>query len=501
MSKKFVYTITTGRCGTNFLADLFKANIEDARIYHERANFVELGRRSPDASHFTHFNTFGNLVADPRCGLLFIDFETGDTLQLSGRAEILFDPGTVTFQPGAERMVRVQIDGAILIRDAVPIGWEFLEMSPYVEFEEEQAAEVPAGWQGYRELLVERVVPESETITSFYLVAEDCNPLPAYKPGQFLPLRLDLDGEAVVRTYSLSDSPGDSDYYRLSIKREPAPVAQPDLPPGRSSTHFHECVRMGSGICAKEPRGHFSLDQESNTPVALLSGGVGLTPMISMLNWIVRTGDGRPVWFVHGTRNGEEHAFGEHVKTLARDNGNVRAHICYSQPLPTDERGVHYDTEGRVTIDLLQDLLFRNDYEFYLCGPGPFMESLYQDLREWGVPDERIRYEFFGPSTVLRQPGEEEPVPEREPAAGAEVVFDRAGVTAEWTSQSGMLLDLAEASGLSPPFSCRSGICHTCETRLIAGEVDYEQQPLDEPEEGHVLICCSRPRGRVVLDL
>ncbi len=356
--------------------------------------------------------------------------------------------------------------------------------------------------EGFRTLIVDRKVPESDTITSFYLVPEDAKPLPSFIPGQFLPFRLDIPGQPtpLTRTYSLSDRPNPA-YYRLSIKREPPPGDRPDLPPGRSSNYFHDRVEAGTRLRARSPRGKFYLDPKGERPVALISAGVGLTPMISMLNAIVEAGSGRPVWFIHGARNGREHAMGAHVRAVAGENDNVRAHISYSRPLPDDVEGRDHDGRGRVDGDLLKRLLPDNDLDFYLCGPTPFMKALYNGLLGWGVPEDRIHYEFFGPGSALTEgDGAEAAADCVECSAEIEVTFSRSGLTARWNPSFASILDMAEGLGLSPDYSCRSGICHTCMCALEDGEVEYVEEPLDPPDPGSVLICCSTPKTDLVVD-
>ena len=356
--------------------------------------------------------------------------------------------------------------------------------------------------EGFRTLIVDRKVPESDTITSFYLVPEDAKPLPSFIPGQFLPFRLDIPGQPtpLTRTYSLSDRPN-PEYYRLSIKREPPPGDRPDLPPGRSSNYFHDRVEAGTRLRARSPRGKFYLDPKGERPVALISAGVGLTPMISMLNAIVEAGSGRPVWFIHGARNGREHAMGAHVRAVAGENDNVRAHISYSRPLPDDVEGRDHDGRGRVDGDLLKRLLPDNDLDFYLCGPTPFMKALYNGLLGWGVPEDRIHYEFFGPGSALTEgDGAEAAADCVECSAEIEVTFSRSGLTAKWNPSFASILDMAEGLGLSPDYSCRSGICHTCMCALEDGEVEYVEEPLDPPDPGSVLICCSKPKTDLVVD-
>ena len=363
----------------------------------------------------------------------------------------------------------------------------------------------PKGWEGFRAFIVDRKVPESETITSFYLKPQDGEPLPQYMPGQFLTFRLNVTEHStpIMRTYSLSDSSHHQDYYRVTIKRLLPPADPPGLPPGLSSNYFHDQVQAGTRLCVQAPRGKFYLDPNDTTPVVLLSGGVGLTPLVSMLNAIVESGSNRTVWYVHGTRDGREHAMGTHIQRLAAENANVHVHVNYSQPQPEDREGRDYDEPGYVTIDLLKRILPPAAYDFYLCGPSSFMRSLYNGLLKWGVPETRINYEFFGPVSTLKEGTDaaEEGTVSAESTEELQVSFAKAGLTAKWDASSENILDLAEAQGLRPPFSCRAGICHTCSSKLIEGEVEYVTEPLDRPDPGCVLICVSKPKTNLVLEV
>ena len=361
--------------------------------------------------------------------------------------------------------------------------------------------------KGLRNFVVSQKVAESETITSFYLTPRDGAPLPSFLPGQFLSLDLDIPGRPtpVIRTYSLSDSPN-PDSYRLSIKREPAPADDPDLPAGLSSSYFFDRVEVGATIRVAAPRGKFHLDPDSERAVVLLSAGVGLTPMISMLNAIVQSDGAREVWFVHGARNGREHAMGDHVRRLAAEHANVHAHVPYSQPDPGDRVGRDFDSIERVDLDLLKQILPFGDYDFFVFGPTPFMRSLYCGLLSLGLSESRIHYEFFGPGSMLTE--ESKPVRptevstvDSELAGGATVTFARSGVTAGWNPACDSILDLAERHGLSPAYSCRSGICHTCMCDLTEGEVEYVDEPLDPPGPAQVLICCATPKTDLVLEV
>jgi ferredoxin-NADP reductase len=297
----------------------------------------------------------------------------------------------------------------------------------------------------------------------------------------------------------------DRGYYRVSIRCEPAPGDQPDAPPGLSSNYFHDHVDEGTTLRVGAPRGKFRLDADSHRTLVLLSAGVGLTPLVSMLNAVVRSGSQRRVWFIHGARNGREHAFGEHVRRLAAEHDNVSVHVRYSAPDREDVAGRDYDSEGRVDIDLLKRLLPFDDYEFYLVGPTPFMRSLYAGLTSTGVAESRIHYEFFGPASVLTEEAAPQGQARRKDAkdeldGACEVTFARSGVSARWGPDCESLLDLAEHAGLSLPYSCRSGICRTCMCELTEGEVEYVEEPLTNPDDGSVPICVARPKSRVVID-
>ena len=448
---------------------------------------------------------YGRILASGRLGFYFRVLEEGEV----GRGDLI---------------ERVKVD---------PVGMTILELNRLMYFDKDnfdrsrESLHVEAlspGWRAtfegrlakaktsaavretLRSLIVTRKEPESESITSFYLEAQDGKPLAPFLPGQFLPLKLDIPGQykPVLRTYSLSDSPS-RDYYRLSIKREPAPPGRPDLYPGISSNYFHDQVGEGSYLLAKPPRGKFFLDPHGERPVVLLSAGVGLTPLVSMLNARVDAGSKAPTWFMPGSRNSREHAMGAHLRRVAQEHSEVHVHIRYSRPLPEDKAGQNYDDQGYVDIQLLKSSLPSMDFDFYLCGPTPFMKSMFDGLLAWGVPESCIHYEFFGPASALKERARVA-TPKRAAEASEccgeiEVMFSKTGVKANWNPSFESILDLAEANGLSPDYSCRSGICHTCICPLTEGEVDYVQEPLDPPDPGSVLICCSKPKTNLVIDL
>jgi choline monooxygenase len=342
------------------------------------------------------------------------------------------------------------------------------------------------------ELEVFRTEPESEIITSFYLHRVDGKKLEPWEPGQFLPILVTIPGQPkpILRTYTISVMPN-PDYYRLSIRRGDGDALV--------SRFLHANAQAGFRVEAMTPRGKFVLARSSERPVVFLSGGVGITPMIAMASQLVqegqRSGKFRPAYFIHGTNNGKVHAFGEYVRELAAAHPAMRVHICYGQPGRDDQLGVTHHAEGHVTIDALKQVLPFGDYDFYLCGPPGFMQSLYDGLIGLGVRREQIHYESFATRTALKV----EPVPEAAVVAGraidgtVAVRFAKSAITADWSREKGTLLEFAESVGIAPAFGCRSGICGTCVTRIESGAVEYIEEPLAPHGEGEILLCCSVP--------
>jgi choline monooxygenase len=342
----------------------------------------------------------------------------------------------------------------------------------------------------YVELEVAKVERESEIITSFYLRRADGKPLYHWEPGQFLPIRLTIPGhtEAALRTYTISTC-YNPDFYRLSIRRgEGAALV---------SQFMHANAKTGFRLHALMPRGKFVLDRSSNRPVVLVSGGVGITPMMAIAEHIVeegrRSGTYRPIHFIHGAQNGRVRAFRKRIQELVAEHRSLSVHVCLSGPAPEDEIGVTYNSKGRVDISLVTALLPPGDYDFYLCGPSEFMNSLYSGLTGTGVRPERIHYESFGPGTVLKPELPRKPSEEHNGSA-VHVKFARSGTETAWSPEDGTLLELAEEAGLAPAFGCRSGICGTCKTKIVHGAVEYLDEPLADRGEGEILLCCSVPR-------
>ena len=364
------------------------------------------------------------------------------------------------------------------------------------------------GWTGWRNFVVIRKVPESREITSFYLKPQDGKKIPGFLPGQFLTIQLAIPGQPrpIIRTYSLSDYSENPDYYRLSIKRE-GPPKDKDVPPGMASNFMHDAIQEGSVIPAKPPAGKFFLAVKSDRPAVFISNGVGITPMISMAKAAIATNPNRPIWFLHGARDGGFHAFREAVLAIAPDNPNFHVHYRYSRPRPQDEGAFHstgyIDTElvkALVTPEL-QQRYGATEADYFLCGSPNFMDSLRGGLTEWGVSASQVRFESFA-KPRSKAPASVTPTPSNGTVQTAEVVFAKSGKTATWSANDGTLLEFSEDQGLEPAYSCRAGICLTCMCRLEEGDVAYDEPPTGTPDEGSVLVCIAQPRSQtVVLDL
>ena len=353
----------------------------------------------------------------------------------------------------------------------------------------------PPAWTGFRLLRVARIDRESASVLSFSLESLDNSPLPTALPGQSLIVRLRPKHEVgpVLRNYSLSGAP-DSGIYRISVKREPNGVA---------SNFLHTHVNAGDTLEIAAARGTFTL-QSSKLPVVLLSGGIGATPVMAMLYSLASQHSERAVWWLHGARNRSEHAFALESRQLLSSLPNIRSHIMYSRPDPGDCLGRDFDAVGRLTARVLDQLGVPREADFYLCGPASFLADFTTSLKQWGVEPRQIHSEAFGPGEGFT-PGIAAPKSPESPrsvtGSGFQVSFVRSGVTGVWSGQFQSLLELAEACRVPVGWSCRTGVCHSCESAMVSGSVEYEPEPLDPPAEGNILICCSRPKSDVEIDL
>ncbi|HSC81703.1 MAG TPA: pyridoxamine 5'-phosphate oxidase family protein [Chitinolyticbacter sp.] len=451
----------------------------------------------PDFLGNFHFNTLGNLQINPRAGLLFPDFARGDLLYVAGRAEVIWDGAELAAFAGAERLVRLCIERVIRLRERMPLRWALQQYSPVLDHTGDwqvvaDAVALAANANAYRPLRLVRREAESATITSFYLQATDGKPLASYRAGQFLPIRIDHPKLGRLhRTYTLSQAP-DGHHYRISIKRD-----------GQVSQYLHDALLPGELIDAQAPHGDFVLDAASNRPVLLLSGGVGITPMLAMLDELApSTGPRhrpRPVWFIHAARNGVEHAFGSDLRERATQHAQLKLHVRYSQPAQDDTLGISHDSVGRIDADLLRSLLPLDDYDVYLCGPDAFMRQVYWVLRGLGIQRQRIHYERFAQGEPL-EADQDGPIATPAPTTPQPVTLVKSGRTIAWQPGS-TLLELVELHGLNPPYSCRAGLCGSCSTTIREGSVCYPQTPAHAIPPGQALICCAMPAGALALEL
>jgi ferredoxin-NADP reductase/MOSC domain-containing protein YiiM/ferredoxin len=355
----------------------------------------------------------------------------------------------------------------------------------------------PPAWPGFRPLRVSRIERESTSVVSLTLIPADGRPLVAALPGQFVILRIQPkpNGPVLLRNYSLSDLPS-ADHYRVSIKLEVN---------GAASTYLHNQVRMGDLLDVAAPRGNFTL-QPGERQVVLLSGGVGATPVLAMLHSLAAEISPREVWWLFGARNGKDHPFAEESRNLIKALPRGKSFIAYSRPGSRDRPSVDFDASGRITVEALEKLGVPCDADFYLCGPAGFLLDLGDGLVAWGVSDARVHTEIFGPGkpitpgVVDRSHAPPHP-PEGPVGSGPRVSFVRSGINVGWNAKFSSLLDFAEACDVPVRWSCRTGVCHTCESGLISGNVDYQPEPLEAPAQGNLLICCSQPKGDVVIDL
>ncbi|MDF2074640.1 pyridoxamine 5'-phosphate oxidase family protein [Pseudomonas mendocina] len=457
-----------------------------------RAGFVRVeGKRLtiPDYAGNLFFNTLGNLSVNPRAGLLFVDFATGDVLQLAGRAEIILDSPLINAFEGAERLWTFDVEQVVLRPAAISLRWAFEEYAPtslmtgtWAETDARlREREQRNQWQRWR---VHSVQQESADIRSLVL-APEAGVAPDFAAGQHLPIRITTAaGETLLRTYSLSSAPSDGQ-LRISVKAQ-----------GVVSRHLHEQVQVGDVLDVRPPLGSFTLNSDSKRPLVLIGAGIGITPLLSMLREQVALGQGRRIHFFQGARTLADLPFQAELRELVqRAGGLLKIHRALSTPEADALPGRDYEQHGRIELAQIKAVLSFDDYDFYLCGPAAFTQAIYDGLRDLNVADVRIHAEAFGPSTLKRRtdgqaatfvqpPAATEPVP---------VYFSASSKEARWKPDSGSLLELAERRGLTPEFSCRGGSCGTCKTRLLSGQVHYPNPPAELPQDGGVLICCVVP--------
>lgn len=459
----------------------------------------------PDFAGNLFFNTLGNILANGKAGLVFSDFETGELLQLSGDAEVVLDSPEIAAFQGAERLWRFTPRHVVRRPEALALRWSSRRdgQSPNSLMTGNwddaaariKAQDATAAWRPFR---IARIVQESATVRSFHIEPADGLGLLAHAAGQHLPIRVAPDGSdaPVMRTYTLSTAPSDG-VYRISVKRE-----------GLVSRYLHDKLKKGDLIEARKPAGLFTVDPTEARPAVLLAAGIGVTPILSMLRHIVYEGlrkrRMRPTWLIVSARTKDDRAFDREIADLVSAAGGVVRLVRVLSDVTGAAAGEDYDVQGRIDTALLGKVLPFSDYDFYLCGPPAFMQSLYDGLRGLNIADGRIHAEAFGPASLARTPDKVKAV---EPLASASAIpvavqFVQSAKEARWNPGSGGLLELAEARGLSPEFSCRLGTCGSCRTKVVSGSVTYAKRPSAPIAEGEALICCAVPaEGTDVLQL
>jgi ferredoxin-NADP reductase/MOSC domain-containing protein YiiM len=383
---------------------------------------------------------------------------------------------------------------------ALSPGWqqsfrELLDAAEHATPVDAPPVGVEPGWIGFRRLRVAEVVAETPTVTSVYLSADDGETLPTPRAGQYLTVRATGAGDpAPVRSYSLSSGPKDNK-YRISVKRERHGVV---------SEYVHSQLRPGSLVDVAAPRGEFLLIDDAG-PALLISAGIGITPVLAMLHQLADAHSTRDVWWIHTARDASQYPFAREVCLLLQSLPHSHEHVFYTspgaQPPPTGSVST-----GRPTVAALAGLGLPADATAYICGPTSFMDDILDALRQIDIAPDRIRTELFGARSAInpgvvdvrRTSPHQPPGP---PGTGPQITFARSGLTVRWADRHGSLLELADACDVPTRWSCRTGVCHTCITPLLAGDVTYAPTPLEMPGSDEVLVCCSQPISDAVLDL
>lgn len=465
-----------------------------------KPGFVRIGQDGvltiPDFAGNLFFNTLGNIRLNGKAGLVFFDFSSGDMLQLTGEAEVVLDSPEIAAFQGAERLWRVRPTKIVRRRSVLPVRWADRAngASPNALITGDwdataarlKAAELAGRWRPFR---VRKITRESAEIRSFELEPADGVATIPHLAGQHLPIRVLLPGDErpAIRTYTLSVAPSDP-FYRISVKRE-----------GGVSQYLHDQIREGDLIEARAPAGGFTIDAAETRPAVLLAAGVGITPMIAMARHILfegfRTRGVRRTYIFEAARTKAERAFDEELAALVEaGQGAIRLTRILGDTDGADPDD--YDLLGRLDMDALRAELPFDDYDFYLCGPPGFMQAIYDGLRGLNVADRRIHAEAFGPASLQRTPdlgGAPAKVGPPPATTSKPVLFMESSKEARWEPGSGTLLELAEARGLQPEFSCRAGTCGSCKTKVLQGAVSYLTPPTAPVAEDEALICCAVP--------
>ena len=446
----------------------------------------ELTLTIPDYTGNNFFNTLGNIQVNPRTGLLFINFATGDIYMLTGRAKILWDDADVDDFLGAERLWQFSLTKGYKLKAAFP--WRFVldEWSPYSlmtgtwsqlnEKRETQAKTNP--WLNQK---IVKVVDESHLIRSYYFAKSNLNK-PQFLPGQHLSIKVHIDGKDYIRNYTVSSAPQD-EFWRISVKRQ-----------GEVSAYLHDFIHAGDTLDIKRPQGSFHLSQNPDRPVVLIGAGVGITPMISIfrfiLNEVKRGAKPRKVLLVAAVKNQMDLVFQREVYDLISEAGEFAQAIWFVSDMPSAVMQPNM-IAGRISGDFLAGISAQGQHEYYLCGPDGFMQHTYNILSDLGVDDGLIFAEAFGPSALERKAVNQQVDPA--PSPSAVVTFTQAHTELVWQPSHGTLLEFAESHGLSPEFGCRLGACGSCKVKLKQGRVTHTNIAKVKFAHNEALLCCAMP--------
>jgi ferredoxin-NADP reductase len=337
---------------------------------------------------------------------------------------------------------------------------------------------------------------ETADVRSVTIAAADGrSPMPSFLPGQYLTIRIPSgpNGAPSVRNYSLSSSPGDPS-YRISVKSEEF---------GEASGWLHTTLSAGQVLDIAAPRGDFVL-HGGDGPVLLISAGIGVTPLLAMLHALAGQSQHRAVTWIQVLRSPAQRPFAREVRSLLAKLPQSRAHIFYSADLSAQPAAGDVDEvihRGRPDVAALRAMMLPPGVDAYLCGPGGFMKAMSETLVACGIERSRIHSEAFGPSAAPSGDAHTPHVPDGAPGTGPNVTFSRSGITTAFADRYANLLELAEACDIAVHWSCRTGVCHSCITAAVTGDVNYQPEPLDAPGDGEVLLCCATPATDLVLDI
>lgn len=437
------------------------------------------------------FNTMGNLMLDSRCGLVVMAGNGPQALHLRGKAEVLWHDDLLEEATGTRRGIRFTVEQASFVDDVLN------RHHPLIHYAPELAPRAPGRSQRRSRLLrVEEKITEAPDVVSLNLVSTDGLPLFPFSGGQHIAIAERVSGEQrpLERDYTLSSYQERPESYRVTVKREPGDT---DGEHSSLSSRLHGEVDTGDVVETRPPSGEFTLPAPLTRPLVFVSAGIGVTPIVAMLQELAERAPDHPVWIIHGARNRTAWALRDEMRALTDRLVNAHWHIRFSQPSNGDVPTVDYDEQGRVDLDTLKGVLPFDGYDFFLCGPDDFLTELYAGICELGVDPALIHVESFGiqgdqshttpTDTVL-------PVPRS-------VHFTKSDVHVTWTPDRGTLLDFAEKAGIDAPYSCRTGMCGTCSHQLVAGNVRYVRNITARPAAGHILLCSAIPASDVEIEL